>query len=438
MVIFKAIGITMLSTVLPRVTVPRINASTNTHAAVPHDLICGIDAVRACGAEHGIVGSHLSILSDLATRDDVVFGFRPVNSLATQLLEQGYPTKNLHIKGKSADWGPMAGFIPVQQKLSKLAGVENEFKKIKKSDAEVSGCIEKGHAVSMPLAINKARLDMLLAGKAITTIKKNNEGVDITVTKDGFIHEFTGKLSGSTAAPEYAISHLGKPVHVLATPSGGEQEPRPMTADYDLLLFAVPLDQLSSQDSYRDPIASNHKEPSASGRVLSAKLVQVSKNNKTKLSLNKENRSATENSDKGKSKALRISTEAIKSDSDLGIISPRLKKFIPEINKALGRTSDNDIVQHGADTQNPYSELTENYPSVIFLPKRLEPFRGVVMVRNKEESIQIFKAIKDSGFQFFGNNIWEKAMPAKVFRRSSFDAARRILQNNPLLERVDF
>lgn len=91
-----------------------------THPAVVRD----VDAVSACGKEHGIVQSHLSILADLAEEHNVVFAFRPVNPLATQLLEQGYPTKGLNVKGKSADWGPMAGFIPVSQRFSKLAGMQ--------------------------------------------------------------------------------------------------------------------------------------------------------------------------------------------------------------------------------------------------------------------------------------------------------------------------
>ena len=85
-------------------------------------LVCGLDAVSALGSEHGIVISHLAILAALAEELDIVFAFRPVNPLATQLIEQNYPTKNLTIKGKSSDWGPMAGFIPVRQEWSKLAG----------------------------------------------------------------------------------------------------------------------------------------------------------------------------------------------------------------------------------------------------------------------------------------------------------------------------
>ncbi|MBC7502686.1 MAG: adenylate cyclase, partial [Herminiimonas sp.] len=128
---------------------------TATNVAAP---VCGLDAVSALGCEHGIVISHLAILAALAEELDIVFAFRPVNPLATQLIEQGYPTKDLSIKGKSANWGPMAGFVPVLQELSKLAGKPAE---IDKSNASVQDCIADGHAVAQPLTIDMARLNAL-------------------------------------------------------------------------------------------------------------------------------------------------------------------------------------------------------------------------------------------------------------------------------------
>ena len=45
---------------------------------------------------------------------------RPVNPHSTDLIAQNYYTKGMGIKGKSSDWGPHAGTIPVDPRYSKL------------------------------------------------------------------------------------------------------------------------------------------------------------------------------------------------------------------------------------------------------------------------------------------------------------------------------
>ncbi len=401
------------------------SSQLNSRSTQSSAIVCGIDAVRACGSEHGIVDSHLSILSDLAKKNNVVFGFRPVNPLATQLLEQGYPTKDLNIKGKSADWGPMAGFIPVLQRFSKTAGNTEE---IKKSDAEINDCIHKGHAVSIALVINKERLDMLCEMKVISSkVRKGADKISIHAEKNNQQYVFTAELSYRNQIAEYAIAHQGEPLHVLAKPGEGKNPARALSADYDLLLFAVPLAQFGHQD--------NFKSSTNTGKAIADNLLRNLKKIGVEADDQKENFSVQDNAAKATSRLLKNRMTVDKEELDRGIISPRLNKFIPEINKALGRTNDNGVVQHGADTQNPYTVIADNYPSVIFLPKRVGHYGGVVMARNKTEATQIYKEIKDSGFQFFGNDKWAVEMPVETYRRSSFNEALNALENGALLSK---
>jgi toxin LF subunit len=99
-----------------------------THGATASNVLAkitaGINAVRLCGKEHGMVLDHLQKLADFAEQHNIVFAIRPTNYLATQLIAHGFPTKGIEVKAKSADWGPMAGFIPVHQEFSKLNGNE--------------------------------------------------------------------------------------------------------------------------------------------------------------------------------------------------------------------------------------------------------------------------------------------------------------------------
>lgn len=59
----------------------------------------------------GIVPSHLVPLQEIAAQTNSIIGVRPVETVAIGLIEAGHPTKNFHIKGKSANWGPQAGLI---------------------------------------------------------------------------------------------------------------------------------------------------------------------------------------------------------------------------------------------------------------------------------------------------------------------------------------
>jgi hypothetical protein len=400
----------------------------NTANIRSNGIVCGVDAVRACGSEHGLVGNHLAILADLARKSDVVFGFRPVNSLATQLLEQGYPTKGLNIKGKSSDWGPMAGFIPVSQEFSKITG---NTKEIQKLDIEICHCINQGYAVSTPLVLNKERLDTLC--KMHVIIKESTKDASellIRAKKNNKQHIFTAKLSFNNQVARYTILHEGQPLHVLAKPGKDKKPAQPISADYDLLLFAVPLAKFGTKD--------NCKPSMVAGRSISDKLLQGQKYHDVETIYEKENIPISNQSNKISSNSLKNTTAVTEALQDRGIISPRLNQFILEINKVLGRADDNSIVQHGADTQNPCTVIADNYPSVIFLPERVGHYRGVAMVRNKAESIQIYKEIKDSGFQFFGNDKWAAEMPVETYRRSSFNEARHALENETSILRGSF
>jgi len=77
--------------------------SLNTQAAPsPQSLGAQVEQIRL---QTGIVPAHLVPLQQLAQQYNVVIGIRPVDPLATDLIEAGHPTKDFHIKGKSASLG---------------------------------------------------------------------------------------------------------------------------------------------------------------------------------------------------------------------------------------------------------------------------------------------------------------------------------------------
>ena len=387
-------------------------------AATDDGVVRGIDAVRACGNAHGLVDTHLPILAGVAQREKVAFGVRPVNRLATQLIRLGYPTKGLSIKGKSADWGPMAGLIPVSQRFSKLAGAPEQ---IERSNQQVQDCIRKRHATSVPLCLGTARLKTLVE-KGVIRIEGTlgREDIQMFAEKNGRQHVFVGHLTTVDGVADYAISSEGAPVNVLATIGTARQASRPMTADYDLLLFAVPIEEFGSEDTYR---------PSPVGASRFKSLVrQVAK--KLHDAAYAEGLSGAANQiDRDNSQSPRVADYTVASLLDHGVSSPRMDAFILRINHALGRTDADRLVQHSADTHNPYTSPEDNYPSVIFVARKEQASAEVLMVKNKEAAIKVYGELKESGFQFFGNDHWADEMPPESYRRASFSEAKEAIES---------
>ncbi len=84
-------------------------------------------------ARSNMVPSHAEAFARVAhARNEIVLA-RPVNADSTALILNHAGTKSMHVKGKSADWGPHAGYIPVDQRYSKLAFDKKKEKRLEKS-----------------------------------------------------------------------------------------------------------------------------------------------------------------------------------------------------------------------------------------------------------------------------------------------------------------
>ncbi|MDI6451810.1 anthrax toxin-like adenylyl cyclase domain-containing protein [Anaerobaca lacustris] len=68
----------------------------------------------------GMVPTHAQQFVAVADRQHIVILARPVNQDATPLIAAGAATKGMAIKGKSSNWGPQRGLIPVDQRFSKI------------------------------------------------------------------------------------------------------------------------------------------------------------------------------------------------------------------------------------------------------------------------------------------------------------------------------
>jgi hypothetical protein len=108
---------------------------------------------------------------------------RPVNPEAYIHLAEGAPTKGIHIKGKSSDWGPHRGYIPVHEKYSKLAHLKNAAErdaKVAKYEEKNREALEGGFAVAVPLEGSEGKA-VIRGGEAVWTheLKAGDEILEV-------------------------------------------------------------------------------------------------------------------------------------------------------------------------------------------------------------------------------------------------------------------
>ena len=103
-----------------------------------------------------IVPSHAESLAYVADKENIIIVMRPVNQHATRLIQLGNATKDMHVKGKSSNWGPQRGYIPVEQRFSKLHLLDGprRAEQIRKFDGKVRECLASRRARAIPLRVS--------------------------------------------------------------------------------------------------------------------------------------------------------------------------------------------------------------------------------------------------------------------------------------------
>jgi hypothetical protein len=390
-------------------------------------IVHGLDAVRAHAEEHGIVLDHLPTLMNLANGKDgkghplptgkCVFGLRATNPHATDLIAEGSMTKDLTIKGKTADTGPMAGRIPRLQRFSKSRG---DTAKVKKSDDEVISCEKKGDAAYEHLVVSEERLKKLQRKGLFGIRGKLGAGpveFHCEINGDRFLLKGRPKFEGLKVS--YEIFHEdGKKFDILAKPDPDGGPARPLTADYDLLLHATPMEEYGVRDNYRD---SRHRSVSPTGNALRAQLMGSPQEMNTPQGAERRNRFASAGNRSEQRSSSSVSTQ------NRGMTSARLNEFSDVVNRQLDRDPiKNPVIHHGPESHNPEptKDIKDILPSVFFVPPGVAGIDGVALIRTPKEMRGFLQAVKDAGYQYFTPKGWPPELAPENFRRSTYNAAR--------------
>jgi hypothetical protein len=114
----------------------------------------------------GTTTKHAAAFQKVADEKQCVIISRAVGKWATGLIEEGYATKGYHIKSKSCDWGPMAGFICTDPRFTKLGNSSAALEGQRKANAKAF----EHHSTEIEIFISFERFAWLIENKAMSLI----------------------------------------------------------------------------------------------------------------------------------------------------------------------------------------------------------------------------------------------------------------------------
>lgn len=224
--------------------------------------------------QNGMTYADMEATRKVATKLNEVIIFRSTGPWAKRWLERKYPSKNFHVKGKSSDWGPQAGFVPFDGIFSKVG--YDLTKAAKGTAANVEG-LHSGFASKAPLVLSMEEIRMqaseVSGGRTalvrMTTLPKSDDlllfarmsgrsaGPDIpfrAMKLHGSHHG--GKFEIRAFYPDRLPSgsdltnQIGFPLEVMTSNEVGANH-MPMTGDYDLLAVCPAMADYGNQSPAR-------------------------------------------------------------------------------------------------------------------------------------------------------------------------------------------
>ncbi|WP_272680739.1 anthrax toxin-like adenylyl cyclase domain-containing protein [Providencia sp. PROV129] len=320
----------------------------------------------------GISEIHQHLITQVSNEENIIIGFRPIDPKSTSIIGTGeYSSKGLAIKSKSSDWGPHAGFIPVQQQFAKKSGRENSKKYNEYSQSSIS----EGKAIAVMLEITSERVEELIRYKTIyfsNTVEQDGYK-EISASFDGVEKVFFLKKIKKDNIDRWGLYHLEnnkiEPFYVI----GDSKTGKAITADYDI--FSI-IFHMSDLEHY-------------------VKVTSM---------LTWEEWKASVNYDELNSVQKKLYNDEIeynrKEGKDNGIINKKIKEIKNKLNKKFGLAEGMELIHHGADDANPTSIMNENFPITFVLPERL---RGKNSLIGTTESIDTYFHMNSQGAIIINN-----------------------------------
>ncbi|GFN45692.1 calmodulin-sensitive adenylate cyclase [Candidatus Regiella insecticola] len=275
-------------------------------------------------------------------------------------------TKGLDVHGKSSDWGPMAGYIPFDQNLSKMFGDQYA---VNKSNEENRQALEKksDRFARKQLFLTPERLNELQQEKILCWDEKtlkitplhqgaNSYQFRLIPHQNGYLVEYR-KFNTIDPLPWLKLELMGKKIN---------NEIKPLTADYDLFMVAPNVANIIHPDEVSRALANDTKKFKNLIALMRGK------------ALSQENRR--------------------KVDPEIGCAPAWMPYYIDKLNeKAKERGySGGNVVNHSSEMDNPRPEFNQ---SLFFIT----PTGKILLTQHWQETQAIIDYIKKDNYVVYSN-----------------------------------
>jgi hypothetical protein len=391
--------------------------------------------------ENGMTMPDMEAALRTARRLNEVIVFRSTGRWSLRWLERGYPSKNFHVKGKSSDWGPQAGFVPYDGIFSKVGA--DAAKAAAGSEANKKG-EKEGFASPSPLRLTRAEIDMQLTEKAdgrtaLQSVESLATSAHLVLTarrsKDNKVFTFIAKKDGQ----EYEILALNpdakvpnafvladqittgklnaQPLMVMVSEELGANR-KPMTGDYDLMAICPLHANYMSRSTaeYSKPAlqlnpAVAHKSHALHGQTFAAgtpldKVLDMRLNTGTTAKLKKED-----------------PNNRWEEHADMGNLTPRILRCINMLNVEMGAVGPKAAlrrVHHNAESHRHanFGALksrdmeadNDGFPLTAFHPKPVGRYGEVCTIENMAEFREYAADLNSAGYFVPKNWTWNMSI----------------------------
>ncbi|WP_342221354.1 anthrax toxin-like adenylyl cyclase domain-containing protein [Candidatus Fukatsuia endosymbiont of Tuberolachnus salignus] len=316
----------------------------------------------------GMVAEHVSAFAQLAKEQDTYFIFRPVNGFSTSLIAEGAATKGLDVHGKSSDWGPMAGYIPFDQNLSKKLGDEVAVAKGNQDNQDSlqkkSERFAKTQLYITPARLNELQQQGLLKWDEnrlqITELSKGAGDYQFRLVKhqQGYLVEYRQvDMMEKDHSVWRSLELMGQKI--------GDQI-KPLTADYDLFMVAPKLKEIINSDEVKKALKNKGKKFKNVVELITTKALSQ----KTRRTV----------------------------DPEMGSVTSWMPGYLAGLNnkaKEVGYTGGN-VVNHGSEMDNPFPESDQ----CLFV---ISPEGKVLMTKNWQQTQAVIDDVKERGYIGYSN-----------------------------------
>lgn len=398
--------------------------------------------------DQGMTPADMRATVDVCKARNEVIMFRSTGAWSRPLIAAGHPTKPFHVKGKSADWGPQAGFVPHDSEYSKAV----LQKDVDKGRAENAKSINGNYARPVPLYITEWHIqENLLPALGINDLppilrmseprpgvryffcRKTDDNGDYTPTQyvmmgkqtsSGTWEIFAMPPEAGTARANtlFLMESKAVPLTVMATPGSD----LPITGDYDLFAVCPSWNAYGAMDQKMDRTLddphTNNSNRRTFGRAMMVTMpgtADFAARNRAVVDLQ------------------RLRDARTAEDEHRGNLTPRIAAALADLRAKMGPPSTNSPkayepskyrgvnfprVHHNAESGRPFAPgAADGFPVTTFHPGPIGPYTfHNATITTENELRDYFMILYASGYYPPRNRAWNMSNVNQIMNNAGF------------------